>query len=243
MPQSTFAAEATQFIDGADTDYALPGVWNLGVDFVGTSKSMVRRCLAGFDVFGAAASGRPLRTDDTIAAAELVLEVIGFVGPSGWGATVERITRADWDYLAADWVRYRVGANWTTGGGDVGTPPAAVGFASPSALGPQVVAGMAAFVTDAIASRAGKVRLRIKADDEVPAQSQWAAYAASLSSSLRPRLRVTYSAAEPAAVSESHAVSLRGDRGEVAARAEQEAGSTGLNYSTPSRSSTPNSRW
>jgi hypothetical protein len=70
------------------------------------------------------------------------------------------------------------------------------------------------------------VRLRIKADDEVPAQSQWAAYAASPSSSLRPRLRVTYSAPEPGAVSEPHAVSLRGegaerwDRADMAARPE-----------------------
>ena len=58
MAQSVFAANATQFIDGVDQDSAPPGIWNLGVEFLGTSKAFVRRCLAAFDLFRSAASGR-----------------------------------------------------------------------------------------------------------------------------------------------------------------------------------------
>jgi len=220
MPQSVFAAETTQFIDGVDTDYGPPGVWNLGVEFMGSSKAMMRRCLAGWDVFGAAASGRALRITDNIVAAEMLLEATAFAGPAGWGVTADRIARADWDYLTADWTRYRIGSNWTAGGGDVATPPAAVGFSSPTAPGEQVVGGMLGFVTDAIAHRGGKVLLRLKADNEAPSQSQWAAYTAMLTASQRPRLRVTYIPADPAPISEPHAPSLRGERAASPPRAD-----------------------
>ena len=200
MAQSIFAAEATQFIDGIDQDYAPAGLWNLGVEFLGTTKAFARRCLGGFDVFGQATAGRPLLAADEITSAELVLNTTTVIGSGGWAATIERIARADWDYTSADWTRYRTGANWTAGGGDVAAPPTAVGFTSPSAGGEFVIAGMTAFVTDAIANRGGKALLRLRANNEEPSQSQWCAFTASLSSSLRPRLRITYVAAEPSPI-------------------------------------------
>jgi hypothetical protein len=212
MAQSIFAANATQYIDALDADSAPAGLWNLGAQYVGGSKTFLRRCLGGFDLHGPAASGRPLVVSDTITAAELILEATAIVGPVAWGAKVERNTRLDWDYTSADWARYRVGANWTTGGGDVATPPAAVTFTSPAATGEQIIAGMLAFVTDAIANRGGKVLLRLKADDEVPAQTQWVGYDALLTSSLRPRLRVTYTAADPSPIDDPHGPTFDGAR-------------------------------
>ena len=223
MPQSIFAANGTQFLDGVDTDYAPAQYWNLGVQYIGGSKGFLRRCLGSFDVFGLAASGRALTPSDTLTAAELVLQTLTVIGPTGWGAKVERITRADWDYTVADWTRYKVGALWTTAGGDAGTPPAAVAFTTPAVAGEQVIGGLLAYVTDAIASRGGKVLLRLKADDEAPAQTQWVAYEANLSAALRPRLRVTYVSAEPAAIDESGRTTLPGDpaaRGSPVARAD-----------------------
>lgn len=212
MAQSVFAANATQFIDGVDQDFAVAGAWNLGVEYLGASKAFVRRCLAGFDVLGPAAAGRPLVASDAITAAELVMSCFIIIGGAGWAAVIERLARADWDYLAADWTRYRTGANWTVAGGDVGTPPAAVAFTSPVATGEQVVGGMEGYVTDAIANRSGKVLLRLRAVDEAPQQARWCAYDANLSSSARVRLRVTYTAADPAPIATPAPPVLRGDR-------------------------------
>lgn len=247
MAQSIFAANATQFIDAIDTGFAPSGIWNLGVEFLGPSKAFVRRCLAGFDVLGAAASGRALRAGDAITAAELVLQTTLVVGPTGWAARVERISRADWDYTTANWNRYRVGSNWTAGGGDVATPPAHVAVSSPSVAGEQVIAGMAEFVTDAIANRGGVVLVRVKADAEAPAQSQWCSYDASLASSARPRLRVTYSAAEPSPIDNPHASAMIGeqpegptspDQGAAAERPETLSAPSGLRSSRRRRFAT-----
>jgi hypothetical protein len=224
MPQSIFAANATQFIDGVDTDFAPAGLWNLGVQYLGATKAFVRRCLGGFDLFGPAAAGRPLAPSDSITAAELLLDVIGVAGPAGWPAAIERLTRADWDYTAADWLRYRTGATWTAPGGDVAPPPPAAPFTSPALPGEQVAPGMLAFVTDAIADRGGIVLLRLKASDEAPAQSQWVAYQANLASPTRPRLRVTYVAAEPSPIAGPGGFTLESARPARAERARVERG-------------------
>lgn len=212
MAQSVFAANATQFIDGVDQDFAPAGIWNLGVEFLGEAKAFVRRCLAAFDLHGAAASGRPLVANDVITAAELVLQCTSVVGATGWAASIERIARADWDYLTADWVRYRTGANWTAAGGDVAAPPAAVGFTTPALTGEQTITGLAAFVTDAIANRGGIVRIRVRAVDEAATVAKWVAYDASLISSTRVRLRVTYTAVDPGPVAAPEPPVLRGAR-------------------------------
>jgi len=141
----------------------------------------------------------------------MLLDTITVAGPAGWSATIERIWRADWDYTTADWTRFKAGSNWTAAGGDVATPPAAVAFASPSVAGEQIIAGMAAYVTDAIANRGGRVLLRLKAVDEAPAQSQWVAYQANLESATRPRLRVTYVAAEPSPIAGADGVARSGE--------------------------------
>ncbi len=107
MPQSIFAANATQFVDQVSPTYAPAQYWNLGAQYIGGSKGFVRRCLGGFDVFGAAASGRALTLTDTLTAAELMLETLTVIGPTGWGAKLERLSRADWDYTVADWTRTR----------------------------------------------------------------------------------------------------------------------------------------
>lgn len=234
MPQSIFAASGTQFIDAIDPTFAPPGIWNLGVVYLGGSKSAVRRCLGCFDVFGAAASGRPLTIADTLTSAELILETTSVAGPSAWPARIERITRADWDYTTANWNRYKTGSNWTTAGGDVATPPSALAFTSPTAGGEFVIAGMLDFVTDAIANRGGHVLLRLKADDEQPAQSQWCAFVAALGASLGPRLRVTYTATEPTPIDQPHKTTIpiaEADRADRPSSPDKPARAEGPGYS------------
>jgi hypothetical protein len=242
MPQSTFLADATQFIDLVSQSFAPAGLWDLGVNYAGGSKSFVRRPLGAFDVFGAAASGRPLTAGDTVTAADLLLEAWSFLGPGGFAARVERITRADWDYTTANWNRYRTGANWTAAGGDVGTPPAALAFSSPVAPGPQVVAGMLAFVTDAVANRNGRVTVRLKQDNEAPPASQWCSFDAALASPLRPRLRVTYVAADPTPVDDPAGATLGAPRPQPAATpARPSTAGVPSSPSAPARSSRPSS--
>src|SRR4051812_18747952 len=113
MPQSVFLANATEDIDQIAPASALAGHRDLGVQYVGASKGFVRRDLGSFNVFGAAMSGRSLVVTDTISSAELILNAGTIIGPAGWGATIERITRADWDYATGDWTHYRSGALWT----------------------------------------------------------------------------------------------------------------------------------
>jgi hypothetical protein len=208
MPQSLFLANATQYIDGVTPTFAMAGRWDLGVQYVGASKGFVRRTLASFNVFGGAMSGRPLAGSDTIVSAELIANVTLIIGPSGWPATIERITRVDWDYATADWTHYKTGASWTVAGGDVATPPAAVGFTSPSTTGDAVISGLLEFVTDAIALRSGLVIVRLRANNEAPAQTQWCNFDAMLTSAARPRLRVTYESATPAPIAEWHGTHL-----------------------------------
>ena len=234
MPQSIFAANGTQLIDAIDPTYAPSGIWNLGVVYIGGSKSAVRRCLGRFDVFGAPASGRPLTIADTLIAAELILETTSVAGPSAWPARIERITRADWDYTTANWTRYKTGSNWTTAGGDVGTPPSALAFTSPTVGGEFVISGLLPYVTDAVISRGGHVLIRLKADDEQPAQSQWCAFEAFLASSLRPRLRVTYEATDPTPIDHPGDVMVGKERGDAAGRAQQPA-----SHAKPARADSP----
>lgn len=217
MPQSIFAAEGTQFIDGVSPAFAPAGQWNLGVLYLGASKSAARRCLGRFDLFGPTVSGRALLPGDVITDAELLLETTSVVGPGGWSARIERITRADWDFTTANWNRYKTGANWTAGGGDVATPPPAVTFASPGVGGVFVIGGLAAFVADAITLRGGLALMRLKADDEQPAQSSMCTFDAVLTSALRPRLRVTYAATPPTPIDRLDA-SQAGIGGETPAR-------------------------
>jgi hypothetical protein len=202
MPTSTFHIIGAQFIDAINPTFAPAWLFDVGTAYIGPSKSFVRRGLARFDVFGLASEGRSLNAADVILDAELLLDAIGVVGAAGAPARVERISRGDWDYATANWNVYRTGASWTAGGGDVATPPPAVTFGTPGALGAFVVGGMAAFVTDAVANRAGAVLLRMKLDGEAPPSSQWFSVNAAQTHALRMRLRVTYQSAEPTPIAE-----------------------------------------
>jgi hypothetical protein len=212
MPQSIFLSNGQGSIDGVATTGNYGNYWNLGVQYLGPTKAALRRCIGVFDVFGAALSGRPLTASDVLVSAELVLEVVTVVGPAGWGAGIERVTRLDWDYTTSTWNEYKAGGAWTVAGGDVASPPAAVAFTSPAMNGEQVIGGMIAFVTDAIASRGGKVVLRLKADDEVPAQTQWCSYEANIGRETRARLRVTYESHEAAPIGRPEGRVFRGAR-------------------------------
>jgi hypothetical protein len=222
MAQSTFYTLPCASIDYVTPTANYANTCHVGVVLFGASKSTLRRALSSFDVFGAAAEGRPLRAGDTLSAAELLFEIGGVVPPSGWACRVDRVTRANWDYLAATWNNYRTSTAWTSGGGDVGTPPASLGYSAPATSGPFTLAGVLAFVTDAVANRAGLVNLLHRAIDENPAETQdWAAFAGPTDST-RPRLRVTYTAADPLPVAE-RADDAGAAHGAPAARAERAA--------------------
>jgi hypothetical protein len=222
VPQSTFAADGTQFIDGVSQSYAPAGFWWVGTGYLGGSKSFVRRSLASFDVYGPAVAGRPLTPSDTVTAAELLLSLVTAVGLAGWSATIDRVARADWDYASADWTHYKAGGLWTTPGGDAGTPPAPVTMTA-SLASEQVVPGMLGFVTDAMALRSGRVLLRVRAVNEAPADSTWVSYDAALTSPARPRLRVTYVATEPSPIAHEAPPTMRGARAVSAADAARPA--------------------
>ncbi len=218
MPQSTFFPEGLQLIDGVSQTYAPAWSVDVGGVYAGGAKSALRRGLARFNVFGVASDGRALTIADTLTDARLLVDVIGVAGAMGWSASVERISRADWDYTAANWNIYKTASNWTAAGGDVATPPPAAGFASPAALGATTIDGLLPFVTDAIANRAGAVLLRIKADNETPGSTQFFSIRATQTFDTRLRLRVTYAARDPAPIDRPHAGSMRADRAAASAR-------------------------
>jgi hypothetical protein len=196
MPSSSFDVTGSTAIDAVNPGIAYPGNFNTGLILIGQTKTVLRRSLTSFDVFGVAAEDRPLLPNDVLLDARLDCNAIGLTGPGGFACTIDRIARLDWDYLTADWNHYRAATSWTSPGGDVATPPAAVAYASPSALGEFVIAGVLPFVADAIANRGGKVRLRHKADDETT--SHHFVLAAAVGNSIR--LKVTYEAATPAPI-------------------------------------------
>jgi len=199
MPSSSFYLVASSAIDAVNPATALPGNFNTGMVLIGQSKTVMRRSLTSFDVFGIAAEGRPLLPDDILLSAQLECEVIGLSGPAGFACSMERIAHPDWDYVTADWNHYRVATAWTSPGGDVATPPAPVTYASPSSMGAFVIPGVLPFVEDAITERGGMVHLRHKADDEATI-NHYFALAADLTQSNRIRLKVTYEPAEPSPV-------------------------------------------
>lgn len=230
MAQSTFYADAFQSIDGVDHDFAPAWVLDLGTAYLGGSKSLMRRGLLGFSLHGTAAEGRPLTSGDSIVSAALLLEVTSIIGASAWPARIERNVRTDWDVYTADWTRYRFGSPWASPGGDVSAPPDDVTFTSPAGPGAFEVAGLAAFVVDALALRSGRVLLRLRAEDEAPPASAAVSFAGLPDGAARPRLRVTYVAAQAGDVSRDGVRSpgeARGVRSAPGARAARPARSAG----------------
>ncbi len=224
MPQSTFVVTSTEYIDLFHPGAVNTNMWSLGTIVAGSSKVNLDRCIGAFDVFGAAAAGRPLALTDAITAADLILNCGAILGPSAWPASIERLTRADWDAASGDWNNYKTASAWTTAGGDIATPPAAVGFTSPSALGDITIGGLLTFVIDAITNRGGKLLLRLRANDEsTSAGTKWASFRADPALTVAPRLRVTYIAAEPVPIARPAAGTLPGDRASPISRADPAA--------------------
>jgi hypothetical protein len=200
MAVSSFYLTASTAIDSQSPALTLPATFDLGTLYIGGSKSLLRRTMITFDVFGAAAEGRPLAASDTPLDAVLECEVLGLSGPAGFPCTIERNARGDWDPLTANWNRYRVGANWTAAGGDVAAPPAAIAYAAPSALGAFVISGVLPLVADAVANRNGRVEMRHRSDNESPGSNRYFALAASWNTGTPVRLRVTYQPRDPAPI-------------------------------------------
>lgn len=194
MPTSTFIPEQLNSIDflPSPTGSPVPDVFNLGLYFLGGSKSMWRRPIIDWNLYGAPLEGRPLNAADIITQADIIIDAQSITGGSGFASTVERITRTDWSEPEARWDRYRIGLNWTTAGGDVdAATPAAVPFVSPITVPAEfTIPDMLGFVEDAIANRAGVVRARLRKVDESVATSFFF-------TAIDIRLRVAYVSPEP----------------------------------------------
>ena len=155
-------------IDGISPALNEPQACTIGIQMLGGSKTIQKRWIAEFDLMGAVGQpylGRPLTAQDTIVSVELWGDVSGTTGTTGFGCTIDRITRSDWVYTQATWNIYKTANNWTAAGGDISTPQAT--FTSPTATGDQLITDqLSGMVTDAIANRSGQCLFRIKATDE-----------------------------------------------------------------------------
>jgi hypothetical protein len=200
MATAIFGTDGITCADAQAPTTGLVGTYNVGVVYLGAPKLQARRVFQRFDVFGPAMSGRPLTPADTITDAQLLRRIFGVVGVDAFPCTLERISRANWDYLTASWNNYQTGNAWTAGGGDVATPPAALAYTAPAAAdvgSDHAITGLADWVTDAIANRGGILHLRHKRGNEVPGfTSIYTAAASGASFDVRPRLVVTYSSSD-----------------------------------------------
>jgi hypothetical protein len=211
MPQSVFKCANTCAIDAIAPSNTFPNIGDVGVYLVGGTKGILRRALATFDLFGAAAEGRALRPTDAILLAELLGDVQAVNGPT-FQVDTQRLTRADYVAAQATWNNYKTATPWTAAGGDVAAPPAVASFTSPASLGDQVIqANLAAFVTDALANRGGLVLLRWNATNENPGVT--AIYTTHADPSYTPalRLRVTYADVTPTGIDRPGPATLHGD--------------------------------
>jgi hypothetical protein len=191
-------------VDVNSMDYVNPTAVNhdyaaLGQLVVGGGKAATYRPLFMVDVFGAALSGLPLTADDVILDAQLDSQAINLTGATAFQCHAERNTRDDWVDTQASWNNYKLATAWSTAGGDVAVSPD-VTFTSPAAEGLHSVTGLAAFVTEAIASHGGKVQLRLRANNESTAGFYEMFY--SPTHPQRPRLVVTYTGPGDAAIAE-----------------------------------------
>ncbi len=166
MPTSSFYVIAAATIDYTHPTLNKHNYATVGDVSIGGSKVFCDRTLLSFNVESSPYSGRPLTPADTIVAAQLDAYVQGMAGAGGFACTLARNTRDDWNDEQATWNEYKTGSAWTAGGGDVDAAPAALAFTSPTTLAAYTIAGLAAFVVDAIALHAGVVQLRLRADDE-----------------------------------------------------------------------------
>jgi len=195
MPTATFYPNAYHSIDLLTPNDCIGDQFDCGVFYLGAPKNMLRRAFLSFDVFGPAAEGRPLTPADALTAADLLTASGSLLGTTGFACTLSRVDRAGYDPTRATWNTYNGTNAWASLGGDFNTPT--LSLTSPTVpLAPFTVSNLLPFVTDAIALRGGLVRFAFYAVNEAPGTTAlWACDDGSLPT--RPRLRVTWEAADP----------------------------------------------
>lgn len=162
------------------TNYDSSTTMQLGKRYFGETKTNVYRFLGELDV-----GTSYIPAGATINTAKMVV-YIETGGQPGGAATLTRQRRTDVSEAQCTWDIYKTANNWGTAGcanttSDIDTAtPAQVGatLPSPGSAGfADLMTGLAAFVTDAIANRSNIVRFRIKmdseADDGVQNGNQW----------------------------------------------------------------------
>ena len=186
MAQSTFAASAHAVHRRHRPGLRPAGVWNLGVEYPRRTKA-VRPPLSRPGSTSSAtphpdARSRRRRDHGSRAGARNDHRR----RPEGLGREGRAHHARRLGLPTANWKRYKTGAQLDNGRrrcrDPTRSPRLHLAIRRRRAV---VISGLAPFVTDAIANRGGLVLLRLKADDEQPAQSQWCAYDAVLVSSSR----------------------------------------------------------
>jgi len=176
MTIATIEAAIDSFIHGIATtaNYGALEYVELGLRFSGAGVKLDwERAIANFDVSalaGATINSAKLVQDVTVATVE---------GAADRSGKVKRCTRpADWVESEVTWLNYKAGTTWTDEGGDMdASTPTPVDFTIPTATGTWEITGLAGFVTDALANRAGTVSVILhlvsEGDDDLDRQTRW----------------------------------------------------------------------
>ena len=198
MAIATFLTTGGGCIDGKSATSSFPGLYTCGISYLGASKDQQRRLLLGFNVFAPSLEGATFGAGTVVNSAELLQNIETLMLPS-FAEKLDRVTRADWDYLTATWNQYKSGSNWTSVGGDVDAAvPAEVSYMSPGAYGDYAIQGLGPYVSDAIANRGGLVLLRMNHATESGGVTEFHTCANTLDG--KPRLRVDYQSSKLIAV-------------------------------------------
>ncbi len=218
MAQSTFKAINTVTIDRITPTYSGKDLFRDGALLLGGSKSADRNAIHTFDLL-APDDGLPLEPTSQISLVELLGNVTAVIG-GPYNMLAERLTRADYDYLTANWTQYKTGSAWTAPGGDFSATPPGIDVPFPAFTGDGVIcATLAPFVVDAMANRGGKLYLHWRISPVGPSSSQHVTLkAAPLTDSDVTRLRVTYTSLQPTEEDRPQGTTLPGSRAAPPAR-------------------------
>jgi len=188
MPTATFKATLVRVIDSQNPASPSAGYAVGPNGNTGSQKGRMYRCLLEFNLNNNPQSGPPIGPGANVTTADLIRYVTTYIGDVAFPARVDRCTRPF--TVNATWNKYDGVNDWTTPGGDVDTP--SMLYTSPDGdQGDHAITGMVDFVTDALANRAGIVRLLLRATDETTTDAHQ--YQAEHSFAGRePRLAVTF---------------------------------------------------
>ena len=221
MAIATFVTTGGGCIDGKSPTASFPALYTCGISYLGASKDQQRRLLLGFDVFTPSVEGVVFNAGTVINAAELLQDIQTLMLPS-FTEKLDRMTRADWDYVTATWNQYRSGSNWTAIGGDIDAAiPGELTYTSPGGFGDYAIPGLGPYVSDAIANRGGLVRLRMNHATENSGITQF--HTCANTADGKPRLRVDYQSSSLIAVDDPRPQLRASARAATAASAEQPA--------------------